>query len=54
MKLPLTQKERILKSPYYVGRNLWSKLDAEIQVSSTMECFKYVCKKLDIENMNYN
>ena len=47
MKVMFTDKERVLRSPYYVGNRVWDLLDADVQRSNTMFEFKNVIKKME-------
>ena len=48
MKLPFTDKERVLRSPYYLCNRLWDKLDSTVQLSHSIFEFKSSLKKLDL------
>ena len=48
MKVPFTDKERVRRSPYYIGSRLWDKLDVQTQTARTMLEFKNMVKKLDL------
>ena len=48
MKVVFTDKERVLRSPYYMGNQLWDKLDSKIQLSKTMLEFKNNLKSIDL------
>ena len=39
MKIAFTNKERVLRSPYYTCNRLWEKLDSTIQTSKTVVDF---------------
>ena len=51
MKLPFTDKERVRRSPFYMGSRLWDKLDVNTQTSVTMLEFKNNIKKLDLAKL---
>ena len=36
LKVPFTDKERVLRSPYYVGSRLWDRLDVDFQRSNNI------------------
>ena len=48
MKLAFTDKERVLRSPYYMCNRLWDKLDSTIQLSKDIFEFKSNLKKIDL------
>ena len=56
MKIAFTDKERVLRSPYYMCNRLWDKLNSVTQLSKSMSEFKNNVKKIycinviDIEN----
>ena len=45
MKVPFTEKERVLRSPYYMGSRLWDRLDSAVQLFPNMFEFKTAVKK---------
>ena len=49
LKVPFTDKERVLRSPYYVGSRLWDRLDVDFQRSNNIFEFKNVIKKLKLK-----
>ena len=51
MKIAFTNKERVLRSPYYVCNRLWDKLDSDIQASKTVVDFKNNLKKINLKEM---
>ena len=36
MKVDFTDRERVVRSPYYVCSRIWDNLDSDIQYSATM------------------
>ena len=52
MKIDFTDRERVLRSPYYVCNRLWDKLDNEIQHSENVVEFKNKLRKLDLSIYN--
>ena len=36
MKIDFTDKERVRRSPYYLGNQLWDKLDSSVQTSANI------------------
>ena len=51
MKSSFTDKERVLRSPYYKCIRLWDKLDSHIQLSENIFEFKMKLKKVDIAGL---
>ena len=51
MKVGFTDRERVLRSPYYVCNRIWDKLDSDIQNSATMIEFKSKLKKVDLSQL---
>ena len=51
MKVDFTDRERVLRSPYYVSNRLWDKLDSEIQHSETIVEFKNKLRRLDLSQL---
>ena len=51
MKLAYSNKERVLKSPYYLAVNLWNQLDETVQLSHDKEEFKKKLKGLDMDGL---
>ena len=49
MKVPFTDKERVLRSPYYVCCRLWDTLNSAVQMSNNMFEFKNALKKVDLK-----
>ena len=45
MKVPFTDKERVLRSPYYTGTRLWDSLECNVQHSACMHDFKNALNK---------
>ena len=50
MKVPFTDKERVLRSPYYVCCRLWDTLKSAVQMSNNMFEFKNALKKIDLKS----
>ena len=50
MKVPFTDKERVRRSPFYVGNRLWDKLDSGTQLSKSMFEFKNNLRKLNLRD----
>ena len=48
MKLPYSNKDRVLKSPYHTAINLWNQLDEETQSIETGEEFKRKLKLIKL------
>ena len=48
MKLRITKKERVLRSPYYLANKLWDQLDHVVQNLDTMFEFATALKKIDL------
>ena len=46
MKIELTDKERVRRSPYYLCNQLWDKIDSSIQTSGTLCDFLISCVQL--------
>ena len=51
MKIPFTDKERVLRSPYYKCNKLWDQLDSNIQLSENIFVFKANLNKIDTSNL---
>ena len=51
MKIDFTDKERVLRSPYYRCNMLWDKLDSDIQLSENIFEFKRKLSKIDITGL---
>ena len=51
MKLDFTDRERVLRSPYYVCNRLWDKLDYTIQLSKTTLEFKNNLSKMNLSTL---
>ena len=51
MKVAFTDKERVLRSPYYKCNRLWEKLDSDTQRSLDNFEFKAKLKKIDMEGL---
>ena len=48
MKIDFTDKERVMRSPYYVGNRLWDKLDSTTQTSKNIFEFANRLRAMDI------
>ena len=48
MKIAFTDKERVLRSPFYKCNRLWDKLSSDIQLSDNIFEFKTKLKKIDL------
>ena len=53
LKTAYTNKQRVLKSSYYLVSLLWNQLDVDIQMSENYYRFVKYCKKLDVDNILY-
>ena len=51
MKIDFTDKERVRRSPYYIGNQLWDKLDSEIQSSKNIVEFAKRLQAIDLLNL---
>ena len=51
MKVDFTDKERVRRSPYYLGNQLWDKLDVNVQLSKNLLLFGNEIKKIDVSNL---
>ena len=51
MKIAFTDKERVLRSPYYLCNRLWDKLNREIQLSKSIWEFKSNSKRIDLSSL---
>ena len=51
MKLAYSNKERVLKSPYYLAVNLWNQPDETVQLSKDKEEYKKKLKGLDMDGL---
>ena len=51
MKLAYSNKERVLKSPYYLAVNPWNQLDETIQLSKDKKEFKKILKGWDMDGL---
>ena len=51
MKIDFTDRERVLRSPYYACNRLWDKLDCNIQHSKTMLEFKNNLRKVNLSTL---
>ena len=51
MKIAFTDKDRVLRSPYYKCNSLWDKLSSEIQLSGNIFEFKSKLNKLDMTEL---
>ena len=50
-KVDFSDKERVRGSPYYLGNQLWDKLDVNIQLSKNLLLFGNEIKKIDVSNL---
>ena len=48
MKIPFTDKERVLRSPYYKCNKLWDKLDSNIQLFENINFIVYCIESVYI------
>ena len=48
MKLAFTDKERVLRSPFYKCNTLWDRLDSDIQLAENVYEFKRKLKGIDV------
>ena len=53
LKLDFTNKEGLLKSPYYLMNKLWNKLNVNMQMAPNYIDFTNCCKRMNMENLNY-
>ena len=51
MKIVFTDKERVRRSPYYIGINLWDKLESDLQLSKTQIEFNNKLKHVDVQSL---
>ena len=51
MKVAFTDKERVLRSPYYKCNRLWDNLDIETQFSADIFEFKANLRKVDMTEL---
>ena len=51
MKVEFTDRERVLRSPFYVCNRLWDKLDSETQLSANITAFTYMLHKIDLSEL---
>ena len=51
MKVAFTDKERVLRSPYYKCNRLWEKLESDTQRSIDIFEFKAKLRKIDMEEL---
>ena len=51
MKLPYSNKDRVLKSPYYISVNLWNQLDSDVQNIVSKGEFKKRIRALDLDEL---
>ena len=47
MKKAFTNKERVLRGPFYLCNNLWHKLQSDVQMAATVIDFKNILNKMD-------
>ena len=51
MKIAFTDKERVLRSPYYKCNRLWDQLSTDIQTTENIFEFKAKLKKIDMAEL---
>ena len=51
MKVAFTNKERVLKSPYYLCNKLWEKMDSKVQMAQNVVEFKTMLNKMDLTDL---
>ena len=51
MKLAYSDKDQVLKSPYYMVISLWNQLDEETRSTETREEIKMKLKRIDIDTL---
>ena len=51
MKVEFTDRERVLRSPFYVCNRLWDKLDSETQLSANITAFTNMLHKIDLSEL---
>ena len=51
MKIEFTDKEWVRRSPYYIGNQLWDKLDSLVQTAKTILGFSNLLRTLGIEEL---
>ena len=51
MKIVFTNKERVLRSPYYVCNRLWDKLDSSVQMAKGVVEFNNLLKRMDLTEL---
>ena len=51
MKVAFTNKERVLRSPFYLCNKLWNKLESKVQLSKNVVEFKNFLNKMDLTDL---
>ena len=51
MKSAFTNKERVLRSPFYLCNRLWDKLDCKAQMAKDVTEFNNILKKMDLTEL---
>ena len=51
MKIAFTNKERVLRSPFYLCNKLWDKLDSKVQLAKIVVEFKNILNKMDLTDI---
>ena len=53
MKIAFTNKERVLRSPFYLCNKLWDKLDSTVQLAKNVVEFKnnIMLNKMDLTDL---
>ena len=51
MKIAFTNKERVLRSLFYLCNKLWDKLDSKVQVAKNVVEFKNILNKMDLTDL---
>ena len=51
IKIVFTNKERVLRSPFYICNRLWDKLDSNVQLAKSVVEFKNNLKRMDLTEL---
>ena len=51
MKIVFTNKERVLKSLFYLCNKLWAKLDSTVQRAKSVTEFRNILNKMDLSEL---
>ena len=51
MKIVFTNKERVLRSPFYLCNKLWNKLESKVQLAKNVVEFKNFLNKMDLTDL---